>query len=232
MLSLDKENTTGSTTTSGKSKLTESNACASSATVPTASAQTTSNLVATPKNNATNKLLMTGNTTGKRRALGDVANTTNWQAPSLMMGITPKVDRTVLARQLANESIKPSSIIKKLVMPKNVEDAADLEPVERFIGSKCDTFDDLFPEGRLSEMLLNGGKKVNFVVRLPMSGKRRDRSPLSLKPIRAKEKCEPHKKMKKIMNKMEMQETLVELELPPLDEPEPLIELLDELTIF
>ena len=100
------------------------------------------------------------------------------------------------------------------------------------MGSKQDTFDDLFPEGRLSELILNGGKKVNFTVRLPTSGKR-DPSPQSVKPIRAKEKCEPHKKMRKIMAKMEMQETLVELELPPLDfEPEPLIELLDELTTF
>ena len=71
---------------------------------------------------------------------------------------------------------------------------------------------------------------MNFVVRLPTSTKR-DPSPSTLKPImRAKEKCEPHKKMKKIMAKMEMSETLVELDLPPLEEP--LIEMLDELSMF
>lgn len=70
---------------------------------------------------------------------------------------------------------------------------------------------------------------MNFVVRLPTSTKR-DPSPPTLKPIRAKEKCEPHKKMKKIMAKMEMSETLVELDLPPLEEP--LIEMLDELSMF
>lgn len=133
MLSLDKENTTG--TGVSKSAMATSSSC-SSMTASNAVSQSNqaSTLVATPKNNANKLHMMTGNTTGKRRALGDVANTTNWQQAPSMMGITPKVERTVIGRQLCGEFNKPSSMIKKLTMPKlavsNLEEK-DLEPEER-----------------------------------------------------------------------------------------------------
>lgn len=70
------------------------------------------------------------------------------------------------------------------------------------------------------------GRKVNFVAKLP-TGKHKidDLDDQHIQPY--KENLCAHKQMKKIMKRMEKQEALVELELPPLEEP--LIELLDDL---
>lgn len=116
------------------------------------------------------------------------------------------------------------------------------ELCSRFIGSKFDSFDDIFPDGRLSEMFL--GKKVNYVVKLTQ-GKRSatideddddDINSRQRKFAATIHEYPESSQMKSAMKKMEEQETLVELELPPtpLIDEEPgdsLLDLLDELNI-
>lgn len=234
MLSLDKENATSVTTGTRNGKQVDGvGVCPTLVTC-----------MATPKNNL-NKLAMTttGNTTGKRRALCEVTlNTANRTG----MGVTPKFERTsVVAARALGDFTKPA-VSKRLVdaTPKIVPAAdEDLEPIERFIGSKFDSFDDIFPDGRLSEMFL--GKKVNYVVKLTQ-GKRsapidEDDDDEDINSRQRKFAATIHEypessQMKAAMKKMEEQETLVELELPPTptidDEPgDSLLDLLDELNI-
>lgn len=124
MLSLDKENTNG---VAGRTKMVDTGPASC---VPSAVA---AQQQATPKNAA--RIMMTGNTTGKRRALGDVINTANRQAVGSLMGVTPKVERNSIAALKINGDTK-SAASKRLVVatPKaadRVED--DLEPVERLV---------------------------------------------------------------------------------------------------
>lgn len=136
MLSLDKENTNGGP---GRIKLV-SDTGGPSTCGPTSliaqQQQQPSFILSTP-NNSTKQKMTSGNTTGKRRALGDVINTANRQGlGSIMTSVTPKVERsTVGNKNIGGElSIKPPAF-KRLVdaTPRAVDSFEDeLEPIERY----------------------------------------------------------------------------------------------------
>lgn len=102
------------------------------------------------------------NTVGKpRRALGDVLNTTSNRHKSTGVGITPKFDRTQKADSTPSRDkvVKSFSKLKlnesqMITNEKKETQEEEYPPVERFIGSKYDNFDDLFNDGRLSELFL------------------------------------------------------------------------------
>lgn len=102
------------------------------------------------------------NTVGKpRRALGDVLNTTSNRHKSIGVGITPKFDRKLKADCTPSKDKVVKSFSKLKLNESQVTtnekkeiQEEDYPPVERFIGSKYDNFDDLFNDGRLSELFL------------------------------------------------------------------------------
>jgi hypothetical protein len=121
----------------------------------------------TPKNKPTVLAepgsLTAGERHQRRRALGDLLNTGGKSTAAVAAaaanrqkstGMTPKLDRA------------PTLKMPKLCITKEpVVEQLNEEPVERFIGSKYDSFDDLFPDGRLSELFMQ--KNVRFVANMP-----------------------------------------------------------------
>jgi hypothetical protein len=108
------------------------------------------------------------NTAGRRRALGDVLNTAPNRQNSMGVGVTPKVDRTFHIENTPSSKLANSFSKMKLnelqqqacVGKKEAQEEVEVPPAERFIGSKYDNFDDLFNDGRLSELFLMPEKAV------------------------------------------------------------------------
>jgi len=161
------------------------------------------------------------NTIGKhRRALGDLMNT----APRQSSGVyaTPKCEK-FLAEKTPCFSSKKGDLngkknhagIESAMRSLNITEQENEAPVERFIGSKYDNFDDMFPDGRLSEDIMN--KRP-----LPMLPTRHKQALMDeninpYKPISDKAWNKNVKHLKASMNKYEKMNTLTERELPSLD---------------
>ncbi|CAF0840463.1 unnamed protein product [Brachionus calyciflorus] len=103
------------------------------------------------------------NTVGKqRRALGDVLNTAPNRQKTLGLGITPKINRKINIentpsdqKKFANLNLNDFQNLQNVqCVKKESQQDEELPPVENFIGSKYDNFDDIFSDGRLSEILL------------------------------------------------------------------------------
>jgi hypothetical protein len=94
----------------------------------------------------------------QRRALGDVINTTTSQTrQSNGHGFvnTPKTNSN-----LANKSLRPTSSVCLGV--SGAGESNELPPIESFPVPYPDTFNDLFNEGRLSELLMPSSPGLNF----------------------------------------------------------------------
>ncbi|RNA02487.1 hypothetical protein BpHYR1_029646 [Brachionus plicatilis] len=110
------------------------------------------------------------NTVGKpRRALGDVLNTTSNRTK-------PKGGRTLDVNSTPSGTKITKSFSKLKLNETQQSTCAKTEaheeeypPVERFIGSKFDNFDDLFNDGRLSEFFLAPSNAV-FTTNLNQRG--------------------------------------------------------------
>lgn len=161
------------------------------------------------------------NTIGKhRRALGDLMNT----APRQSMGVyaTPKSDKflaektpCISSKKVELNGKKNQAGIESAMRSLNITEQENDAPVERFIGSKYDNFDDMFPDGRLSEDIMN--KRP-----LPMLPTRHKQALMDeninpYKPISDKAWNKSIKQLKTSMNKYEKMDALTEHELPSLD---------------
>lgn len=102
-----------------------------------------------------------GLTNKQRRALGDVINTTTKATP--IKNETGKLDAQ---KSTPNVNKKKELNIKSNLNFNNLPNENDLEEPERFIGSKYDTFDDLFESGKLSELFLN--KNIKHKPSMPL----------------------------------------------------------------
>lgn len=114
--------------------------------------------------------------TEKRRALGDLLNTTS-NRQSLGLSATPKGNSqcpklgTPLKKsikKLTNDFEKQSSIAKNELIEQE-----NYPPVEKCI-PQTDSFNDLFEDGKLSDIFLN--KKMKYIPRLPSCNGRIDES--------------------------------------------------------
>ena len=121
---------------------------------------TKTNVLSTPKSRFENQSDAQNITKTTRKALGDVINTTTKK--SLAMGITPKTNKI---KSFQNSAIK----VLYNKEDTKTRDEQLLPPVEAFIGTKFDNFDDLFSEGKLSNMLHS--RNVSFNPQLPNSEK-------------------------------------------------------------
>jgi hypothetical protein len=91
-----------------------------------------------------------GLTNKQRRALGDVINTTTKATP-----IKNEAGKLDAQKSTPNVNKREKLNIKSNLNFNNLPHENDLEEPERFIGSKYDSFDDLFESGKLSELFLN-----------------------------------------------------------------------------
>lgn len=114
------------------------------------------------------------NGTEKRRALGDLLNTSKANRQLAPSFGTPKIkaDLSLKYGTPRNASINKFSndFEKQTLSSKIKHDQADQEnypPVEKCI-KQSDNFNDLFEDGKLSDIFLN--KKVTYVPRLPSGG--------------------------------------------------------------
>ncbi len=103
-----------------------------------------------------------GLTSKQRRALGDVINTTTKATP-----IKSELGKLDAQKSTPNVNKREKLNIKSNLNFNNLPNENDLEEPERFIGTKYDTFDDLFESGRLSELFLN--KNVKHKPCMPLS---------------------------------------------------------------
>jgi len=103
-----------------------------------------------------------GLTNKQRRALGDVINTTTKATP-----IKNESGKMEPQKSTPNVNKREKVNIKGNLNFNNLPIENDLEEPERFIGSKYDTFDDLFDSGKLSELFLN--KNVKHKPSMPIS---------------------------------------------------------------
>lgn len=180
------------------------------------------------------------NTAGKtRKALGDLMNTAlRSKAGVTQMGVTPKFDRklnlnfhTPQLKGTPKLSTAPNKLQTNNVdVPKLASASdADLEPIEHCNTYKYDSFDDLFEEGRLTDLFLKN-KNVTFVSRLPSGCHLADMED-RIKPLEMDDDQVPSlKQMNKLMKKQaKKMMKLTPHELPVLEEPqlEHILELLE-----
>lgn len=187
---------------------------------------------------------ITNTASKQRRALGDVLNTTNRQKSiGLGLGVTPKVSRTLnvdctplgLQSSLRGNSSKnklsemqqfDKQPLNGTSLKKDVTEEEELPPVERFIGSKYDSFNDLFDDGKLSELFLSSNS--SFYSNLNQRGSSHshdlDNERLNVVPVDEDDVLERElKRMKKSLKKMGKKEMIVCQELPSLDDLMPKI---------
>ena len=140
--------------------------------------------------------------TGKKRAFG--VDLLNMNRGSISIGKTPKASKNAVSR-LVNSGTPLAKVSGKI--EQEVED--ELEPVERFSGSKYDDYADLYDSSLiadiLSDMAKNSGELETFNV---LEDERKSRS--IAKAVRK-------------MTKRANMDSLVRLEIPELDMPMPCI---------
>jgi hypothetical protein len=131
---------------------------------------------ATPQHKLhTNLKLQEGSKTEKRRALGDLLNTTkatnrqslafnNCATPKSSLKLkfgTPKID----SMKKLTDDFSKQSLGSSLKSNRNIDQESNYPPVEHCIPSGPDTFQDLFEDGKISDIFLDNN--MTFVPRLP-----------------------------------------------------------------
>lgn len=169
------------------------------------------------------------NTAGKpRRALGDVLNTTSNRHKS-SIGITPtkKVENTPSGAKVTKffSKLKINEAQQTQCAKKDAQEE-DFPPVERFVGSKFDNFDDLFSDGRLSELIL-APSNTNFTTSLNRRGFSYDSDIEEKIMIDDEDENDLFemelKKVRKSLKKMEKQTELKKMDMECLDDLMPKI---------